>query len=127
MGVLADRQVGVESHLALGLGQALEGAERGLDLVARPPVIDLGKRAQDEDGRLMARGAQRLDDRQTVEPGQHAVDDDEIEWLAGGEIESVPAVGRVLDSEAGLIEPLDQVGRGLLIVFDQEDTHEGRG
>jgi len=71
--------------------------------------------------------AQRLDDRQTVESGQHAVDDDEIAWLAGGEIESVPAVGRVLDIEAGLIEPLDQVGRGLFIVFDQEDSHEGRG
>ena len=75
----------------------------------------------------MALGAQRLDDRQTVESGQHAVDDDDIEWLAGSEKQSVPAVGRVLDVEAGLPEPLDQIGRGLFIVFDQEDTHEGRG
>jgi hypothetical protein len=95
MGILADRQVGVESHLALGLGQALEGAERGLDLVARTPRSSTWASAL---GRLVALSAQRLNDRQTIESGQHAVNDDEIEWLASGEIESVPAVERVLDS-----------------------------
>ena len=66
-------------------------------------------------------GARRLDQRQAVHAGQHAVDDHDVVLLAGREIE--PVVVGLVDDMAVLAQALGDVVGGLLVVFDEEDLH----
>src|SRR5207253_2488777 len=68
-------------------------------------------------------GARGLDQRQPVHRRQHAIDDHDVVFLAGREIEPVAAVVGVVNDMAVLAQALGDVLGGLLVVFDEEDFH----
>jgi len=87
------------------------------------PVVNSVDRGQEQDGCLDAGAADRLDDRQAVEPGEHPVNDQHIVRLPGRQEETVSAVRCAIDDVALLSEPLRYVARGIVVVFDDEDLH----
>ena len=93
-------------------------------LVAEAAFLDIVQRAQDEHGCLVVGGAQRGDDRQPVDPRQHAVDDHGIEGLAPRYVQSGPPVLGQIDAMAALGQSLDEIGSGLLVVLDDQNTHD---
>src|SRR3546814_2656162 len=60
-------QQGFDPRQQLGEGEGLRQVIVTAGPQAADPVIDLAERAEDQDGRLNVRGAQRLDQRQTVQ------------------------------------------------------------
>ena len=86
-------------------------------------VVDLADRADDDDRRFDSGGAQRLDDAETVEFGQHAVEDYGVVVAARGHEQSLPAVGGAIDEIARFRQTLGhEVGR-LRIVLNHEYAH----
>ncbi len=71
----------------------------------------------------IALGAQRADHRQAVALGQHAVDDQHVVVAVERQREAVLAVGRLVGDVADLAEGLDEVVRGVAVVFDDEQAH----
>src|SRR5436309_11234003 len=67
------------------------------------------------------RGAQGAKHRQTVEHGQHAVEDDEIETAVGRAEQAVLAVGRLFDAMTFLGQSLGEIAGGFAIVLNQQD------
>ena len=56
-------------------------------------------------------------------PGQHAIHDDDVVGLAGGEKQPVTAVVGVVGGVARLVQSLDDELRHPLVVLDQEELH----
>src|SRR6185312_2011224 len=117
-----------KEHLDAGeqLGEGI-----GLDeiVVATGPqagdaVVDFAERRKNENGSLVALAAKRLDDGETVAPGQHAVDDQHVVVHAGGHGVAGFTVGGVMRHMSGFIQRLDQVAGRLAIVLDQKDLHD---
>ena len=74
-------------------------------------------------GVLTPAGAHRLDDGEAVDARQHAVDDQQLVALVGGERQAFAAVGDAVDDMAVLAQPVGDVGGGIGIVLDQQDLH----
>src|ERR1700733_1483087 len=103
-----------------GLGEVIVAA------AAQPAdaLIDIVERGQDQDGRAVAGLAQRLDDRQPVDVArQHAVHDDDVVRLAGGEEQPVAAIAGVLHGVPGLAQAAHDEARHPFVVLDDEDLH----
>ena len=66
----------------------------------------------------MADGAQRAHQRQPIQTGQHAIDDEDVVGFAHGLRKPVTAVDERFDDVPFLGEALRDVGRRLGIVFD---------
>ena len=119
---LAARQrldAGEQFGKGVGLGEIVVAAgAQSLDA-----VVDLAERGEDQNRRFVALRAQRGDERKAVHLRQHAVDDGHIIAALMGEIVARDAVGGVVDGMAGLAERLDEIARGVAIVFDDEDAH----
>ena len=92
-------------------------------LQARHPVVDLAKRAQEQDRRVDTRLAQPPDHGQTVAARQHPIDDQRVIRPAAGHGMTVIPIRRMIDRVAALLQSLDQVARRLLVVFEQQDLH----
>ena len=90
---------------------------------ALDPVVYLAERGQDQDRRLASLLAQGPDQGEAVELRQHAVDDEDVVVPALGHAVSVEPVGRVIHHVARLAEGLDEVGRRLAIILDDQDAH----
>ena len=97
-------------------------------VTARPqpldPIINLAERRKDERRRLDTLAAQGADDRQTVELGQHAIDDQHVILAVERVGESLLAVGRQVGDMPDLAECLRQIVGGVAIVFDDQETHD---
>src|SRR5262249_3611330 len=104
----------------IGLGEIV--------VTARPqpldPIINLAERRKDERRRLDTLAAQRANDRQTVELGQHAIDDQHVILAVERVGESLLAVGRQVGDMPDLAECLRQIVGGVAIVFDDQETHD---
>ena len=88
-------------------------------------LIDIGQRAQNQNGSVFSRLAQRLDDRQPVNVSrEHAIHDDDIVRFAGRKEHAVTAVGRVVGGVTRLLQPLDDELRHALVILDQQYLHE---
>ncbi len=72
----------------------------------------------------MSQAAQISHDFETVAAGQHDVEDQKIEGLGLGEIETILAGGRDADGMFVCFEALLNRRRKLWFVFHHEDTHE---
>ena len=77
-------------------------------------------------GVRIAGAAQRLQQHQAVDQRQHAVEHDRVELFGGGQEQSLPAIGGVVDGVPVLAQALDDEGGGVGIVFDQQDSHAAR-
>ena len=66
---------------------------------------------------MLTDGAQRAHQRQSVETGQHAIDDKDIVGLAHGLGEPLTAIAERFDDVPLLGEALRDVGRRLAIVL----------
>src|SRR5919107_1843529 len=88
------------------------------------PVVDLPECRKDEHrglDLLLAKGAH---EGEAVELRQHAVDDEDIVLAARRHGIAVEAVGRVVGDMPCLAERLNEVGGGLAVVLDDQNTHE---
>jgi hypothetical protein len=138
-----DDQVGYLQALLLcrrlvAPGQCLQPCQQfaesvGLDQVVVAPrpqtldtIIHLAERRQHERRRLVPVSPQHADDCQSVAPGQHAVDDDDVIVTVQGKIQADIAVGRMVDDVTTLAEPFCQVFSGQNIIFNQQDMHAGQ-
>ena len=73
-------------------------------------------------GRLDAGGAHRLQQRQAVEVGEHAVEDQGVEAAVERVHQALAAGGGGLDGVAGLAQALGEVVAGVGVVLDDEDA-----
>ena len=64
------------------------------------------------------------DDRQPVELGQHAIDDQHVILAVERMGEALLAVGRQVGDVADLAKGLHQVVGGIAVVFDDQETHD---
>ena len=69
----------VDAGEQLGEGERLDEIIVGSLLQPVDAIVDRAERGQHQHRRRHACGAQRAQHRQAVEPGQHAIEDDEIE------------------------------------------------
>jgi hypothetical protein len=67
---------------------------------SRDPVIDVAQGAQDQHRHFASRGAQRLDQRESVEFGQHSVDDRQIDGDRRCHVQTVETVRGNIDGVA---------------------------
>ena len=116
---IGDGQHGLDRGVAPAPRQRLEPGQelakgKGLGQVVVAPgaqpadaVVDLGEGAQNQDRRLVAGLAQRLDDAEPVDAArQHAIEDQGVVPPRGGESERVAAVIGVVDRMPFLGQPL---------------------
>ena len=68
-------------------------------------------------------GAQRADHRQAVALGQHAVDDQHVVFAVERQREALLAVGGVIGDMADLAEGVDEIVRGVAVIFDDQQAH----
>ena len=71
----------------------------------------------------MILGAELRDHRQAITTRQHPVDHQHVVIAGQREMQSVFTVGGAVHDAAALLQPLAEVGGGLLVVFDDENFH----
>ncbi len=104
----------------IGLGQVIVAAgAQPLD-----PVVDLAEGGEDQGGSFDALAAQRPDDGEAVELGQHAVDDQDVVLAVDRVGETLLAVSREVGDVAYLAERLGEIVGRIAIVFDDEKSHD---
>ena len=118
---LAPSQQRIHPRQQLGEGKGLHQIIVGTRFESLDPVADRGEGGEDQDRRLDLRGAQRLQHRQPVERGKHAIENDEVETAVGRAEQPVLTVGRLFDAVALLGEALGEVGGGFAIILNEQD------
>src|SRR5262249_51231383 len=83
-------------------------------------VVQHAQRAEEQDRGPDSGGADRLDDGQSIEARQHAVDDEDVVAPIGGELAARRAIGRMIDDMAEFAQPLGDVGRRIGGILDQQ-------
>jgi hypothetical protein len=130
-----------------GVGRALAAADEGLgagdelaeveglgEVVVGTGVEELDDEGgaffggEDEDGGRVLAGADALKEAESVEPGQHKVQDYEVVAEVAGVVVTGEAVRGPIDSEAGAVaesggEVIGEAG----FIFDEQDAHGGSG
>jgi len=90
-------------------------------------IVDLGERAQDEDGRAVFRPPQRLDDAEPIDAaGKQPVENDRVIGTGRGKIQTVAAVFGVIDRMPLFREPFADELDDPPIVFDEQHLHGTR-
>jgi hypothetical protein len=89
-------------------------------------VVDFTERTQDEHRGPVARGPQGTNDGQTVDARQHAIDDHDLMTSFHRQVQSLPALGGMVNRMTAFPETLDQVVCGVGIVLDDQNVHELR-
>ena len=107
----------------LGEGERLGQIVVATGTQALDPILDVTQRAQHQHRRLIARRAQRRDDRQPVDTGQHAVDDHGVEGVVRRTLEPLAALCRQIDAVPALGQPSDQVIGCFAVIFDNQNAH----
>ncbi len=104
----------------IGLGKVIIAA-RAQPLDA---VIDVGQRGKEEHRGHVAFPAHPRNEAQSVEPGQHAIDDRHVIGPREREGQSGFAVARFVHDVAGFFQSLAKIALGLEIVFDDKNAHQ---
>lgn len=102
-----------------GLHQVVVGA--GVQPV--DAVGDAAARGQHEHRRADAGGADRPQDTDAVQPGQHAVQDHQVVGFPGGEEQPILAGQGLVHDMTGLGEALGKVVGRLAVIFHDQDLH----
>ena len=113
----------LEPRQQLAEGEGLDEIVVAAGAQALDPVVDAAERGEDQGRRADLGGAQRAQHRQPVHPRQHAVEDDRVVAARARQEQPLAAVAGMVDDVAALAEPLDQIGGGLAIVFDDQKFH----
>src|SRR6185503_11578353 len=87
------------------------------------PIVDAAERGQKEHRHLAADRPQRAHERESIEAGQHAVDNEDVISLTHRLREAVTSVGQGLYEVPFLEEPLGDVSGRFSIVLDDENAH----
>ncbi len=96
----APAQQRIDPRVQLGERERLDQVIVGAAAQPRDPVGDRAHRGEEQHRGLVARAAQRFDDRKPVEAGQHAVDHRDVVVLRQGADQAVLAIGHHVDDEA---------------------------
>ena len=118
----------LEAGGELGEGEGLDHVVVGAGAQAADALVDGAHRGQDDRRGLDAGGADRLQQRQAVEVGQHPVEHQGVE-AAGDRVHQAlaPGGGR-LDGVAGLAQALGEIVLGVVVVLDDQDAaRHGQG
>ncbi|MNP25055.1 hypothetical protein D3C76_1178480 [compost metagenome] len=90
-------------------------------------LVDVGEGADHQDRRGHAHGAQRGDDRQAVEFGQHAVEGDQVIVAADRTLQALSAIVDPIDVEPVAAQFGDNFPCGHGVVFDGQDAGHKAG
>ena len=122
------RRIGLEPGGELGEGEGLDDVVVGAGAQAGDALVDGAHRGQEDRRGLDAGGADRLQEREAVEVGEHPVEDQHVEAAVEGVHQALAAGAGRLDGVAGLAQALGEVVAGLGVVLDDEDAagHEGQ-
>ena len=113
-------------------GQQFTESERLGQVVVTPgieavdAVADITERAEHEGRRGVARSAQRPNDGQPLQFGQHPIDHHYVVGFGGGEEQTLLARGGMVDRVATFFESLDDKCAYLRVIFNQQNTHRYR-
>ena len=86
------------------------------------PIADAAHGGEEQHRRGDVAGAQRAHQGQAVQPGQHAVDDQQVPVLAGGAEQPAAAVRRDMHGVTRLLQPGSDEGGGFRFVLDQQNA-----
>ena len=126
------RRRGGATNQRLDPGQQFGKRERLREIVVAAglepadPIVDGALRAQEKDGRRLARGPEAFDQADAVELGQHHVDDGGVVVRRLDERQARLAVGGMIDRIPRLLQAAGDERGNLGIIFDDEDAHEWR-
>ena len=87
------------------------------------PVIHVAKGRHDQDRYRIVRRPYRLQDRHSVDTGQHAVENDDVVGLLSRGVKSVPAVPADVHDMAAFAQSLGDIIRQGGVVLDQQQLH----
>ena len=99
----------------VGLGQVVVAA--GLE--PGDAFVDIVECAENQYRCHVPHASEFLDQRDAVAFGEHPIDDHRVVGVGDGQLQSLLAIGRMLDRMAALRQPLDQIGRRLGIVLHE--------
>src|SRR6185369_68777 len=118
---------GVHPGEQLGERKGLHEIIVGSGFKALDPIADGRERREHQDRRVDLRGANGLQNRNSVQNRKHSVENDEVETSVRGAKQSVLAVRCLLDAMPFLRQAFRQIGRSLAIVFNEQDlaAHDG--
>lgn len=114
---------GGDARRKLGHGEGLHDVVVGPGAQPVNLVVHRPQRGEEDHRRLDPGRAQRLDQRQPVEPGHHPVDDEQIVIAAHGLRQRLAPVQDVIHHMAFAGEPLADPVAGFLIVLCQKYAH----
>ncbi|MNN41889.1 hypothetical protein D3C81_1560330 [compost metagenome] len=120
---LATARQGLDPGDQLGEGVGFDQVIVGPGLQARHPVLDLTERRQEQDRRLIAALAHRLDHADAVQTRHHAVHDIDVVAALLRFQQTEGAVHGVRHLVPGLGQASHHRGRRLGIVLDHQNTH----
>ena len=112
----------LEPGRELGEGEGLDQVVVGAGAQAGDALVDGAHRGQEDRRGLHAGGAQRLQERQAVEVGEHAVEHQGVEAAVEGVHQALAAGAGRLDGVAGLAQALGEIVAGVGVVLDDEDA-----
>jgi len=113
----------LDARQQLGKGKGLDQVVVATGPQALHPVVHLAQGAEDDHRRLPAGTAQGLEDRQAIEGGQHAVEDDDVVVVLQCHEQAILAIAGLIGRVAVLFEPLGNEVGSVDVVFDDENAH----
>ena len=105
-------------------GEWLDHVVVGPGIEAGYPIIDAVQGCQEKHGSFCSHRAQPAQDRQSIQPGQHTVDDDHVPCLGSGAGKPAAAIDRDMQIMRELAQALDDIGGGFGIILDQQQAHK---
>ena len=112
----------LDARQQLDEGERLDHIVVAAGAQAPHPVVDLAERADDQDGRGDAAGAQLTHDGDAVDVRKHAVDRDHGIVAGDAAAQSVVAAGGQIDLVAAAREQFHELTGGFRIVLDDQNT-----
>ena len=121
----AAAQDGPDARQQFGERERLDEVVVGAELEPPDAVATSSRALRNTTGVCLR--AHALDHGPAVGAGQHHVEQHQVIVGSGREMQPFDPVVRDVDDEGVLVQPLLDVGRGLGLVFDDEDAHRRRG
>ena len=113
----------IDARQQLGEGEGLHEIVVAADVESVDAIVNAAQRGEEDDRHLVTDRPQRTHQRQTVEAGKHAIDDQDVVGFAHRLGKTIASIVQGLDDMALLGEAVGDVGGGFGIVFDDQDAH----
>jgi hypothetical protein len=113
----------IQTRCKLGEGKWFCQVVVATSFQAFDAIVDAASGGEKENGSFVARAANRLDDGQPIQTGQHPVNDDDIVAPGCGQHQAVSPVTGVVRNVSTAPQTVQDVGRRLGVVLDDQNAH----